>query len=83
MIMMGNKKDRGGALAVILKKIHSGFSDNKDHESEEYKYENPDMESENSLESEAQKILDALDSKNASSLKSALKSFIKMAMREN
>lgn len=89
MIVMGRKKDQGGAVAMIMKKL--GNRESSDYES--LKAENSEMKQvpnengaesdyKDGIEAEANKIMEAFKSSNVSDLKNALKSFIKMAMRE-
>lgn len=86
MIMMGRKRN-GGMMAAIAEKIgksENDFDSLKEKNAERFEpKESDDVEKEfkSGLDAAASKIIEALESKDASSLKESLRSFIDMAMK--
>lgn len=92
MIMMGGKKD-GSTVAMIMKKIGQKYDTKEpmECEKEEKEEKMQEVPNENGAESdykdgmnnEVDKMMSAFESKDKDSFKTALKSFIKMAMKED
>jgi hypothetical protein len=87
MIIMGGKKKGGSALAVIMKKLGSGKDyDSMKEENLESMAKAPEkdgVEQDHStgMEHCVDKMMEAMECKDKSAFKAALKDFIEMAMK--
>lgn len=79
MIMMGPKRDKGGVAALISRKLQG-----KPGDYEEMKESNGEYESDYShgYDSAMDAFFEAVESKDVSKAKHALKSFVEMCLRE-
>lgn len=89
MIIMGKKRNNGGALAVIMKKLGQKCPDHESMKEKNTEYmekvphqDGAEQDHSSAYDQAADKMMEAFKSQNVSQLKEALKSFIQMAMQE-
>lgn len=88
MIIMGKKKNNGGAIALIMKKLGKSCPESESYKEEMIEEKMEKVPNKDGAESDykegmkasADKMIQAFENKNSEELVSALKSFIEMAM---